>query len=223
MAIATQHLDRHGLTFLRSELSRYGGLRRQLLGLDLAAGSVFAFWPHGIRIEAPSDFQRMLYDPREEMMTPQEAAHDRHAVSFIRRYLNNRPGRYLLVQDYHSYATRRDDAGQLRVAIGERAFLYRRADDSPPREHPDELWLFLTGPRASNKDVELTLSRGMLYPPALGIVTQMPLGNGPEHGHYVDDVFVRDVVLGIHAIVIVAFDRQMLLFWGRGQRQPAIS
>jgi hypothetical protein len=216
--IRKQQFDDRAIAYMRSELMRYGGIRRELLELDLGSGTAFAYWPTDVPVNESDDLKYWFYDPRDDSpIDPRiEGEHHAHALTIMADYLNGQPNRYLFVQTTHWTGDRRNADGSIRVAPGQELIGYTRGDQSPPDGYPDEYWVFLTAPSASDEDVRITFARGSLHPPTVGIVTQLPSDRLPVHEQFLDREFVRAIVAGVRWIIFDAFDHQLLVFWERG-------
>lgn len=180
-----------------------------------SCGRAYWFWPTEIAFSKPSDINDyFLWDPRERDLSEAEEAHQNHADELIRSALAGESDRVLLVQSDHGRTNRRDQSGVLLTAPSEQLILYRRNDGTPPVDYPDEAWIYLAGgPAVAPDDIDLTIRRGMLYPPNLGFVTDAPKYVTFSHGRLLNESEARAMIDGVKLVYILAFDGQAFVFW----------
>ena len=206
-----QTLGKCGISFLREELARFGGIRAILGSSVSEAWYAYAYWPYPIEVNEPSTFSTgCIWNPRDRQQTPEEGIHTALALESIRNYLVHEPRHVMMVQCPYSRAKFNSD-GTLDGSSDECLVQYYRQDGSAPVGSDPEIWTVLVGGAAKVEAVKTTISDGMLWPPMLGFIAETTLDIEFVHGMTLSHAAVVDLVRGVSAIFIYVFDEQLLM------------
>ena|ERR1700682_6205188 len=201
----------HGLAakrYIHDELSRFGGLRRLLGERVLDSARVFSFLPF---LPDEAYLERFDWSIFESFGGWEAVDHEYMAaeLEFITRFLQSNPRQIAIFQADYFRVSSRD--GTIRLAPGERAFLYRRKE-GPPSDTPLEMWVYVE-PQEANKDTVLTAMKRAGWQRGIGALTSLPatlqkitpLEELPE-------TVVRDLASNAKYITVNAYDTEILLF-----------